>query len=72
MSSNVHLDFSPQTYTNILNNIYFTPRELEIIELKRKHYDEWTNDRLAMELCMSTRQLQRCLKKISSKLLKYI
>lgn len=69
---NVAFDFPPPVYEEILKQEFLSNREKQIIDMKRKHFMEWTNDRIAMELGLSTRQLQRDLKKITYKILKYI
>lgn len=69
---NAVFDFPPSVYEEILRETFLSNREKQIIDMKRKHFMEWTNDRIAMELCISTRQLQRDLKKITYKILKFI
>lgn len=69
---NITFDFPPPVYEEILKQEFLSKREKAIIELKREHFMEWTNDRVAMELNISTSQLQRDLRKITYKLLKYV
>lgn len=69
---NITFDFPPPVYEKILRQEFLSNREKAIIELKRNHFMEWTNERIAMELNISSRQLQRELKKLTYKLLKYI